>query len=105
VSGIWISCEEKDKRKKNPHSEVGINVKEEGFHPKYLAVPNTERSKRIDEQPGRDFVILKPCATTCLLIFTRETGGFTVQEVADFVTFGGLPTSSFIARVLGRGTT
>ncbi len=24
-----------------------------------------------------------------LLIFTRETGGFTVQEVADFVTFFG----------------
>ncbi len=42
-------CEEKDKRKKNPLSEVGINVTEEGFHPKYLAVPNTERSKRIDE--------------------------------------------------------
>jgi hypothetical protein len=45
----------KRQRKKNPLSEVGINVKEEGFHPKYLAVPNTERSKRIDEQRGRDF--------------------------------------------------
>jgi hypothetical protein len=75
VSGIWISCEEKDKRKKNPLSEVGINVKEEGFHPKYLAVPNAERSKRIDEQPGRDFEAIvagvsvcldpKPCTTTC----------------------------------------
>ncbi len=45
VSGFFL-CEEKDKRKKNPLSEVGINVKEEGFHPKYLAVPNAERSKR-----------------------------------------------------------
>jgi hypothetical protein len=38
-------CEEKDKRKKNPLSEVGINVKEEGFHPKYLAVPNQREVK------------------------------------------------------------
>jgi hypothetical protein len=103
VSGIWISCEEKDKRKKNPLSEVGINVKEEGFHPKYLAVPNTERIKWIDEQPGRDFeggvklhiVTGVPVFWTqyhvlqrVLLRFTRETGGFTVQEVADFATLG-----------------